>query len=155
VSGLLQRGAEKATESDKDMQTFFDRLTRVVPQVDRVCVTVVDDDQVRVALVAQPPVIELALGGPGMKFALKGSALAAHAAAAEMTIHDSIGKDEAKDLAAFAGTMGSSLHVPIVFEGKPATLNFWSKETGAFPPEAATILRELGELAAAAASEKK
>ncbi|MBX3411636.1 MAG: redoxin domain-containing protein [Pirellulales bacterium] len=155
VSTLLKRGAEKATQSDKDLQTFFERLVRVVPQVDRVCVTYVDGEQVRVALAAQPPVVELQLGGPGMTFAKERSALAAHAEARELTIHNQLGKDDAQDLATFAAMVGSSLHLPIVYQGKPATLNFWSKETGAFPSDAVAILRELGELAAAGATAKK
>ena len=30
--------------------------------------------------------------------------------------------------------LGSSLHVPVTIDGKPGTVNFWSKEKNAFPP---------------------
>jgi hypothetical protein len=45
-------------------------------------------------------------------------------------------------------SLASSVHVPVILEGKPATLNFWSKETNAFPEETCVLLRAVTEAVA-------
>ena len=35
-----------------------------------------------------------------------------------------------------ARAYGSSLHIPVKIDGKAGTINFWSTENDAFPPEA-------------------
>jgi hypothetical protein len=42
----------------------------------------------------------------------------------------------------------SSMHIPVRFDGQPATLNFWSSEKNAFPEEAVKLLTEAARLAA-------
>jgi hypothetical protein len=36
--------------------------------------------------------------------------------------------------------------VPVILEGKPATLNYWSKEANAFPKDTQALLRAVAEI---------
>jgi len=99
-------------------------------------------------MATQPPVVELSLGGTGKSFDRETSALALHAESKESATHVDLSRESAEDLTQFARGAGSSLHVPIEYEGHPATLNFWSKETNAFPEEAKALLRDMAALAA-------
>ena len=48
----------------------------------------------------------------------------------------------------------SSMHVPVKINGQPCTVNFWSTEEGAFPPQAAQILEQIARLVAEGAAAK-
>ena len=39
--------------------------------------------------------------------------------------------------------VASSVHVPVKVDGATATINFWSTDQNAFPPEAVKLLEEL------------
>jgi len=52
-------------------------------------------------------------------------------------------------MAGMAGKdISSSMHVPVMYKGKRSTINFWSAEAGAFPPQAAQLLEEIARLMA-------
>ncbi len=38
------------------------------------------------------------------------------------------------------------MHVPVEIDGERATVNFWSSEAGAFPPQAARLLEQVVRL---------
>ena len=38
------------------------------------------------------------------------------------------------------------MHVPVQIDGQRCTINFWSTEHGAFPPEAARLLEQVARL---------
>ena len=40
----------------------------------------------------------------------------------------------------------SSMHVPVEIDGLRGTINFWSAEAGAFPPEAVKLLEQVAHL---------
>ena len=42
----------------------------------------------------------------------------------------------------------SSMHVPVEIDGHACTVNFWSAEAGAFPPEAVKLLEQVARLMA-------
>ena len=42
----------------------------------------------------------------------------------------------------------SSMHVPVTINGVKCTVNFWSAEAGAFPPEAVKLLEQVAKLMA-------
>ncbi len=42
----------------------------------------------------------------------------------------------------------SSMHVPVEIDGQRCTVNFWSCEPGAFPPQAAQYLEQVAHLMA-------
>ena len=44
------------------------------------------------------------------------------------------------------------MHVPVEIGGQRCTVNFWSAEAGAFPPEAARLLEQVARLMAEGAS---
>ncbi|MBX7168232.1 MAG: redoxin domain-containing protein [Pirellulales bacterium] len=146
VSGLLKKAAAGAANSDIDCMKFLNRLQREVPQIDRICVTVVEENLVRVAAVAQPPVFEYQLGTSGEEFDLEETAFNMFAASPEPTMIPDLTGAQPPDLARMADVVRSSYHVPITLGGRPASVNFWSKETNAFPPEATGLLQELAKL---------
>ncbi len=40
----------------------------------------------------------------------------------------------------------SSMHIPAEIEGQPVTINFWSKDAGAFPPAAQQLLSAVAQI---------
>src|SRR5205814_5480877 len=53
-------------------------------------------------------------------------------------------KARGADMMLISKTLASSAHAPLVLEGgKPADLNFWSKEASAFPLETRNLFRAL------------
>ncbi len=147
VGTLVKRAAKSALKSEEDMDKFCRRVVAIVPQVDRVCVSVVDGEAVRFLGVSQSPVLNHPLGRAERTFAAETAALAKLAAADEPTRKDDLTTDSAPDLAAMSAGAASSLHVPVVFsDGRRGTVNFWSKETSAFQEPASTILTDLARL---------
>ena len=57
-----------------------------------------------------------------------------------MTEIDSLNKI---DMQFFGARVRSSFHVPIQFEGKQGTINFWSREPDGFPEEAQKLLVQI------------
>ena len=62
--------------------------------------------------------------------------------------HPDLKKARGADMALVSKSLTSSVHVPVILEGKPATVNFWSKEEDAFPEETQTLLRAVAEAVA-------
>jgi hypothetical protein len=56
---------------------------------------------------------------------------------ADLDKHDGI------DMKLMARGVASSLHVPVKLGDTAASINFWSTEKNAFPPEAVKLLEEL------------
>ena len=70
-----------------------------------------------------------------------GQSLADYALADKTVVNDDLSGTAGSVMSRMAarGIM-SSMHVPIRVDGHPATVNFWSSEAGAFPPQAAPLL---------------
>jgi hypothetical protein len=49
------------------------------------------------------------------------------------------------DLKMISNSLASSVHLPIIYDARPGTMNFWSKEKGAFAKESDPLLRALAE----------
>jgi hypothetical protein len=55
----------------------------------------------------------------------------------------------------FARSFSSGAHVAVKWDGKPAVVDFWSREVDAFPPEAVRLLAEVAKLMAESDSKAK
>jgi len=147
LTGLLKKAAGSALESTDAFDKFARRLSAVLPQLDRVCIAVVEGERVRVTHVQQPSVFLSVLGGEGKQFDAADSALASYARGTEVVRHQQLPTGGQGDLVLMAKRLGSSVHYPVTVEGKPAVLSFWSKEPAAFPEAALNVLNELAALA--------
>ena len=46
----------------------------------------------------------------------------------------------------FSKSLGSSIHVPVAIDGMPGSVNFWSKQTSAFPSDSKDTFRAIGDV---------
>jgi hypothetical protein len=116
-----------------------------MPQVDRVCLTSYANDNLMVEQSAYPGDVATHFAERG--FAQNGGrfALAYYALTNVFAVHDDLKKARALDLRAMSGALGSSVHVPVILGQRPGTLNFWSKQTKAFPDAAPEQFQALAD----------
>jgi peroxiredoxin len=136
----------KSDNAADNLYKFTLLLQDHVPQVDRVDLVVVKDDKVEILLDAHPAELDPQLPGRGAKLPAAKMALAAHAQSDQPVVHEVLSKEKAPDLRFMSRGFASSLHVPVRLDGKPGTVNFWSEEPKAFPPEAVELLRRAAAL---------
>ena len=129
-------------------QAFTRKLREAFPQIDRVCWTTVDGKNLCVRECVQDPEFEGKVGGKGRKVPVAVCALAIYAKGDQMVVNSKLADEKALDLQYMSKFYRSSLHVPESTPAEAGTVNFWSAEEKAFPPEAAGILKELAKLMA-------
>jgi hypothetical protein len=77
----------------------------------------------------------------------KGQSLADYAQHDQVVVNQEMSGASGSIMAGMARKdIRSSLHVPVVIGGVRSTVNFWSAEAGAFPPQAARLLEEVARL---------
>jgi peroxiredoxin len=135
--------AKVAFKTDKDLAQFREALQAFAPQLDRVCWTTVEGDNLIVKKCVQDSAYELAVGGAGKKVPAKWMKLSTYATAKEPTLHQRLVDAGGIDLQYMAKAYQSSYHLPVKKDGLTGTINFWSAEKDAFPPE---LTKTLGEL---------
>ncbi len=140
--------AKKALQSEADLQKFGRKLREAFPQIDRVCWTTVDGKNLCVRECVQDPEFEGKVGGKGRKVPVAVCALATYAKGDQTVVNSKLADEKALDLQYMSKFYRSSLHVPESTPAEAGTVNFWSAEEKAFPPEAAGILKELAKLMA-------
>jgi hypothetical protein len=76
----------------------------------------------------------------------EGESLAEYAAQGDVVVNDDLAKAKGKLVETMVRRGArSSLHVPVKFQGKQATVNFWSTDASAFPPQARALLTEIAK----------
>jgi len=130
ISDELRSLARKAAASEKDFERFALALQKVAPQLDRLGVTMVDGKKLKVVVAAQDSKLRLAVGGRGISIDANFSRLAAYGEkpAGAAIVNQDVSKVLAPDMKFMSRVFHSSAHVPITWEGNPATVNFWSRE---------------------------
>lgn len=143
------KGKGAVTSSDKLAEVQV-ALKKVVPQLDRICWSTLNDDKVKVENVAQAKETgrSIPAGNAGREVSSALSRLGALAAGAEPKVYANLAKESAVDLKYMGQVFASSLHVPVTHDGKSGTINFWSTETDGFPPEAVKLLAEAAKVLA-------
>ena len=135
--------AKQALASPARMNRFGRQLKQEIPQLDRVCWTAISQGQLRVERVTQVEDLEASLRGEGLSRPAHQCQLGSFAKQSEpvkLTEIDSLNKI---DMQFFGAQVRSSFHVPIQFEGKQGTINFWSREPDGFPEEAQKLLVQI------------
>ena len=79
------------------------------------------------------------------KVDLRITKLSSYAEKTEPTVNPRLGEARGIDLQFMARAYGSSLHIPVKKEGLAGTINFWSTESDAFPPELVSLLSEVAQ----------
>ncbi len=143
VGSLLKRAAARCVGDAEETTKFLERFKRVVPQVDRVCIGVVEDDTFKFLSVAQAPVFLPRLGDEAVTYPAASSTLAEYAGGSETVVNNDLQSTAGDDMLRMSSAMASSLHVPIEIDGRPALASFWSSEPDAFPEPAVEIIQEV------------
>ena len=142
----LKSLAKDALNSDAKLIEFGVELRKTVPQLDRICWTTVEGDKLNIARVAQEPEIARTIGGSGRKINAALTAVATYATKTDPVVITNLANERGLDLQFMSRAYGSSVHIPTKIDDASGTLNFWSTESAAFPPEAVTILKEVADL---------
>jgi predicted SnoaL-like aldol condensation-catalyzing enzyme len=124
------------------MDKLLDRVTKELPQIDRICVSRIDDGKLVFAQVAQPVVLNYPLGGVERSYPVAESTLARYIQAGQPVVNAQL-PEQGADMTAMRRTLGSSVHLPITIDGQPALISYWSKEKDAFPAAAVDFLKEI------------
>lgn len=136
---------QHALEDEEMFDHFAFVLKNILPQVDRVCATYLDEDnRLRLYQIEERPPFRGSFRGTFTRYKPEGQALAAYINRDDLIV--------VNDLASESGSLmqkmhdkgiRSSVHVPLQYEGFRGTLNFWSLEENAFPPEAVEVIRQV------------
>jgi peroxiredoxin len=141
----LKELAQNALASQKAFDAFAAALHKADPKVDRVCLTSFSEDKLKVEWSAYPGNVTPHIAETGFTAPGRFCALGHYALLGNLVVHADIKKARGADMNQIKQTLASSVHVPVIVEGKPATLNFWSKEGDAFPKEAQELFQALAE----------
>lgn len=150
---IMARGA---LEDDKALERFAFQLYELVPQLDRVCLTSVESDKIRLKMLHEQLGVRTAFKSKSTVVRANGQSLAEYALGNKTVVNQDFSKVQGSIMANMASKdIRSSMHVPVQFHGVPCTINFWSSEAEAFPEPAAKILEEVAKLMAEGASVAK
>ena len=141
--------ASEALKNEKAFEQFAYQLFDLVPQVDRVCVTSVSKNRLRLQMLMERLGLKTSLRSKSTVIRVKGQSLADYALSDKTVAHQTMAGATGSVMAGMASKdIRSSMHVPVMYKGKRSTINFWSAEAGAFPPEAVKLLEEIAQLMA-------
>jgi len=138
-----------ALKDDKAFEIVGIQLMDFVPQVDRICVTGLDKDRIRLKFLQERLGLDTSFKSKSTVIRTKGQSLADYIQGGETVVNPSLEKTEGSVMVNMSRKdIRSSMHVPVEIDGVRATINFWSSEAEAFPPEAVKILEEVARLMA-------
>lgn len=144
VDGQMREVAAKGLDDEETFRFFAYYLQELVPQIDRVCVTYNDAGKLRAQAVEELNELDTPLGTTTASTLADGQALAEALSARGPVVCDDLGQAEGSLARRFfrRGVI-SSVHFPVEIDGRPMTVNFWSTDPAAFPPEAVQTLAEV------------
>ncbi len=135
--------------SDKTFERFGYQIFELVPQLDRICITSVEGDKLRLKMLQERLGLKTSLKSKSTVMKAKGQALADYAAGDKVIVNQTMANTAGSVMTGMANKdIRSSMHVPVIYMGKPSTINFWSAEPEAFPPEAVKLLEQIAKLMA-------
>ncbi len=145
--------ARGALKNDKTFERFGFVLFDLVPQLDRVCITTVENDRLRLKMIQERLGLKTSMRSRSTVVKAANQSLADYALGDKVVVN--------QDMTGAAGSVmtnmatkdiRSSMHVPVLIGGVRCTINFWSAEAAAFPPQAATLLEQIARLMAEGSS---
>jgi peroxiredoxin len=145
----LKKLTRQALKSEESFDAFATALHEKMPKVDRVCLTTISGGNLTVEFASYPGKVEKQVATAGFETNSRAYALAYFCLVGNVTEIPDLKQSHGVDMNLLSQTLGSSFHVPVALEGKPGTVNFWSKEKGAFTSkEVRPVLRALVEVMA-------
>jgi hypothetical protein len=149
VDDALQTMARGALKNDKTFERFVWQLFELVPQLDRACVTAVDNDKLRLKYIQERFGMKTSFKSRSTVVKVAGQSLADYALGDQTAVNQEMSGAKGSVMAGMASKdIRSSMHVPVELNGLRCTINFWSAEAGAFPPEAVKLLESVARLMA-------
>ncbi len=138
-----------ALKDDKSFEIVSYQLMDLVPQVDRICVTGLEKDRIRLKFLQERLGLDTSFKSKSTVIRANGQSLADYIQGNEIVVNQSLEKTQGSVMVNMSRKdIRSSLHVPVEIDGARATINFWSSEAGAFPAPAVKILEEIARLMA-------
>jgi peroxiredoxin len=157
TDAVREQGAQAMT-GDVPFDRWWDQVADLLPQVDRIDVSIADGPSFRYVFIAQGE--ELPTTMKSMKELPKQVAgmgpllgLYQYAKKGELVVNNDPAKAQGLEMKFLTKILPSSLHVPIVVHGKPGTVNFWSLDRAAFSPESVEFAQKLVETLRAGSGE--
>jgi peroxiredoxin len=140
----LARLANAALESQTAFDAFAMAVHEKLPQVDRVCVTSVQDGNYVVRRAAYPGkkvahFAETGFQAPARIVPMTGFALIDRV----VSLPDLNALGSSPQLKMITAALKSSVHVPVSIDGLPSNVNFWSAQPKAFPEGSLAMLQSL------------
>jgi peroxiredoxin len=139
----------KAIKDDKTFELVAYQLFELVPQLDRICVTTVDNGRIQLKSIQERLGLQTSLRSKSTRVKSDGQSLAEYALGDKTVVNQSLSGTKGSVMVQMSSKdIRSSMHVPVEIGGVRATINFWSAEAGAFPPAAVKILEQVARLLA-------
>jgi peroxiredoxin len=148
VDDGLKQAAKAAPASADEFRVFATAAKKLLPQVDRICLSAVEGDALEVVRANPDPGPTRAGAGFKVENAKVGGVmlhLAELAQKDKTVIYPQTMEVKAPDFRMLSRRFASSVHVPVVVDGKKGTLNFWSSDADAFPVEAISLMEEMAK----------
>ncbi len=142
---VLQTAAKTALHSAKQMAEFNLVLKEQLPQIDRVCWMSIEGEQLIIKQVAQEAEVEAICGGAGLSYPAKMFVFSRIARGSEHLMCPDLSKSKDPGFPFMSRGLSSSLHFPVLINGKQGTINYWSDELNGFPQEAVDLLGKLAQ----------
>jgi hypothetical protein len=136
--------AHAALSSKSAFDAFAKAVHEKLPQVDRVCVTSVDDSIYFVRRSAYPGKAVARFAEAGFKAPMKMVPFSTFAVFNRIvSLPDLNAMGSSPQLKMITAALKSSAHVPVSIDGLPSNVNFWSASEKAFPEESLAMLQSL------------
>ncbi len=149
VDQQLKELAARALKSPKNWELVSWQTMEIVPQLDRVCITTVDGDKLRLKQIQERIGLRTAFRSASTVAKAEGEALSDYALGDKVVVNDDLRNVKGATMNKLSRKdLRSSMHVPVTIDGQRCTVNFWSTEEAAFPPQAAQILEQVAHLIA-------
>jgi hypothetical protein len=143
LDAQLKKLAQHALESEEAFDAFTKAVHKQYPKVDRVCLSTISGGNLKVELASYAGKVDKQVATAGFESHSRALALAYFGLIGRVTEVPDLSASRGVDMNLFSQTFASSFHVPVAVEGKPGTVNFWSKEKGGFGKETRAALRAL------------
>ncbi len=145
--------ARTALKDDKSFELIGYQLMELVPQIDRICVTSVEKGRIRLKFLQERLGLDTSFRSKSTIIRTKGQSLADYIQGDKTVVNPTLANTQGSVMVNMSRKdIRSSMHVPVEIDGAPATINFWSSEASAFPPQAVKILEEVAHLMAEGAT---
>ena len=146
VDEQLSQVSGKALDEgqDENFKFFSYFLKDRVPQLDRVCITYIDGENLRLMRVEEIDGFRGTFRSTSTIMKADGQALANYLSMDKPIVVPDLSKEPGSLAKRMVGRgLASSVHIPVQIGGKPATVNFWSTEADAFSPAAVELLTQV------------